>query len=265
MADLAARSEPDPADRLDFEALDHPLDGLAFPAPDAFQEHLRDRIARDVVRREDPDFSADLGAFLALLSVHGQLPRLVAAGVLTARSVAEQLDGWWHGFFSFLDSGPPGFRLRRLLALSGQVSSASWAPASGSAPTRRPASSRRPAPLSPATRSTPPPSSRRICPAPPWTAPRTPSCVTCTGPAPSPRRSSPTDRTHTHRSGLPAVSAADGHVLDPSIGGTHPRRIALGAPTNSRAVAAFARPRTNAPAFRQNDAVARALLCALSS
>ncbi|MEU0459759.1 hypothetical protein ABZ322_44190, partial [Streptomyces sp. NPDC006129] len=38
-----------------------------------------------------------------------------------------------------------------------------------------------------------------------------------------------------------------------------------GAPTNSRAVAAFARPRTDAPAFRQNDAVARALLRTLSA
>lgn len=105
-------------DRLDFEVLDRPLDGLAFPTPEAFQDHLRDHTARDVARREDPAFSADLGAFLALLSVYGQLPRLVAAGRLTAHSVAEQLDGWWHGFFSFLASGPPGFRLRQLLALS---------------------------------------------------------------------------------------------------------------------------------------------------
>ncbi|GGY08638.1 hypothetical protein GCM10010384_11780 [Streptomyces djakartensis] len=66
-------------------------------------------------------------------------------------------------------------------------------------------------------------------------------------------------------SGLLAVSPTDGHVLDPSLDSPHPRRIALGAPTNSRAVAAFARPRTDAPAFRQNDAVARALLRALSA
>ncbi|RRR74808.1 FAD/NAD(P)-binding domain-containing protein, partial [Streptomyces sp. RP5T] len=118
MAALVATAVPDPVDRLDFEVLDRPLDGLAFPTPEAFQEHLRDHIARDVARREDPAFSADLGAFLALLSVYGQLPRLVAAGRLTARSVAEQLDGWWHSFFSFLASGPPGFRLRQLLALS---------------------------------------------------------------------------------------------------------------------------------------------------
>ncbi|CAM5605273.1 Adenylate cyclase OS=Streptomyces fumanus OX=67302 GN=GCM10018772_28050 PE=4 SV=1 [Streptomyces fumanus] len=74
-----------------------------------------------------------------------------------------------------------------------------------------------------------------------------------------------TDATHTHRSGLLTVSPADAHVIDPRLGGPHPRRIALGAPTDSRSVAAFARPRTNAPAFRQNDAVARALLRTLSA
>lgn len=134
-----------------------------------------------------PGAGAALSA--ALLSVYGQLPRLIAAGRLTAHSVAEQLDCWWHGFFSFLASGPPGFRL---------------APAADSVPGRD-----RPLPG---------------------------------------RRHPPTD----------------GHVIDPSLDSPHPRRIALGAHTNSRAVAAFARPRTNAPAFRQNDAVARALLRALS-
>ncbi|MGW1612067.1 FAD/NAD(P)-binding protein [Streptomyces sp. NPDC002285] len=264
MADLVAAAVPDPADRLDFEALDHPLDGLAFPATDAFQEHLRDRIAGDVARREDPEFSADLGAFLALLSIYGQLPRLVAGGRLTARSVAEQLDGWWHGFFSFLASGPPGFRLRQLLALSraGVVRFLGAGIRIGTDETTGTFTAAGP------------------------TLPGHTLHATALIEAFLPRHSLDrtedpllrdlhragalteeviADPTHTHRSGLLAVSAADGHVLDPSLGGTHPRRIALGAPTNSRAVAAFARPRTDAPAFRQNDAVARALLCALSS
>ncbi|MEU7472462.1 FAD/NAD(P)-binding protein [Streptomyces sp. NPDC044984] len=118
MTALTTRAVQDPADRLDFEALDHPLKGLTSATPEAFRSHLRDHIARDVARREDATHSADLGAFLALLSVYGQLPPLVTAGRLTARSVADDLDGWWHGFFSFLASGPPGFRLRQLLALS---------------------------------------------------------------------------------------------------------------------------------------------------
>ncbi|GGT97582.1 FAD/NAD(P)-binding protein [Streptomyces coeruleorubidus] len=264
MAALVATAVPDPADRLDFEVLDHPLDGLAFPTADALQEHLREHIAEDVARREDPEFSADLGAFLALLSVYGQLPRLVAAGRLTARSVAERLDGWWHGFFSFLASGPPGFRLRQLLALSraGIVHFLGADVRIGtdeSTGTFTATSSTVPGHISHAT-----------------------ALIEAYLPGPSLDRTEDpllrdlhrtgalteeviTDPTHTHRSGLLAVSPAEGHLVDPSLGSPHPRRIALGAPTNSRAVAAFARPRTNAPAFRQNDAVARVLLRALST
>ncbi|MFJ9455054.1 hypothetical protein ACIRST_08240 [Kitasatospora sp. NPDC101447] len=44
----------------------------------------------------------------------------------------------------------------------------------------------------------------------------------------------------------------NGRLLDPALGGT-PH-------TGLRSAAAFARPRTDAPGFRQNDAAARALL-----
>ncbi|GGW35043.1 FAD/NAD(P)-binding protein [Streptomyces griseoloalbus] len=264
MAALVATAVPDPADRLGFEALDHPLDGLAFPTPDAFQDHLRDHIAQDVIRRESPEFSADLGAFLALLSVYGQLPRLVASGRLTARTVADDLDGWWHGFFSFLASGPPGFRLRQLLALSraGVVHFLGAGIRIGTDETTGTFTATSPS-------------------IPRHTVHAT-ALIEAYLPGPSLARSEDpllrglyqegalaeeviADPTHTHRSGLLTVSPTDGHLIDPAFGGPHPRRIALGAPTNSRAVAAFARPRTNAPAFRQNDAVARALLRALSA
>ena len=45
----------------------------------------------------------------------------------------------------------------------------------------------------------------------------------------------------------------------------HPRRHAVGVFTSRPAAGAFARPRTNAPAFRQNDQVARAVLATLAS
>ncbi|MEU1054743.1 FAD/NAD(P)-binding protein [Streptomyces sp. NPDC005876] len=264
MTALVTASVPDPADRLDLDALDRPLAGVTFATPDAFQEHMRDHIARDVARREDPAFSADLGAFLALLSVYGQLPRLVAGGGLTARSVAEGLDNWWQGFFSFLASGPPGFRLRQLHALSraGIVRFAGADIRIGTDETTGTFT---------VTGSS---------------VPGHTAHTTALVEAYLPRHS--LDRTedpllrrlhragtlaeeviadpgHTHRSGLLTVSPADAHVIDPRLGGPHPRRIALGAPTDSRAVAAFARPRTNAPAFRQNDAVARALLRTLNA
>ncbi|MEV4946502.1 FAD/NAD(P)-binding protein [Streptomyces sp. NPDC053755] len=260
---LVAAAVPDPADRLDFEALDRPLAGQVFATPEAFQAHLRDHISRDVTRREDPAHSADLGAFLALLSLYGHLPRLVAGGRLTARSVAEELDGWWHGFFSFLASGPPGFRLRQLLALSraGVVRFLG-------------------ADLRVGANETTGTFTGTSATVPGHTVLAT-ALIEAYLPRPSLDRTEDpllrglhrdgavteevvADATHIHRTGLVAVTARGSRVHDASMGGPHPRRVALGAPTNARDVAAFARPRTDAPAFRENDAVARALLRALS-
>ncbi|MFE9312105.1 FAD/NAD(P)-binding protein [Streptomyces sp. NPDC006706] len=264
MTSLVARAVPDPEDRLDFEALDHPLEGLTFATPDAFQAHLRDHIAQDVARRANPAHSADLGAFLGLLSVYGRLPRLVSAGRLSARSVADGLDGWWHGFFSFLASGPPGFRLRQLLALSraGLVhflgadlrigTDETMGTFTATSPTVPGHTVHATALIEaylpgPDLDNTQDPLLRHLH----RTGELTEEVIA--------------DPAYTHRSGRFTVSPADDHVVDPRLGRPHPRRIALGAPTNSRAVAAFARPRTDAPAFRQNDAVARALLRTLGS
>ncbi len=58
--------------------------------------------------------------------------------------------------------------------------------------------------------------------------------------------------------GLLAVDSGDGRLLD--RGRPHPRRFALGPHTEARGAGAFTRPRTGGPAFRQNDATARAAL-----
>ncbi|NEB79404.1 FAD/NAD(P)-binding protein, partial [Streptomyces sp. SID14478] len=103
---LVAAAVPDPADRLDLAALDHPLDGVRHASSEELQDKLRGYVAADLARRHDPAHSPDLAVFLGLLSVYGQLVRLGDLGT------------WWHGFFSYLASGPPGPRLRQLLALS---------------------------------------------------------------------------------------------------------------------------------------------------
>ncbi|MGA5701019.1 FAD/NAD(P)-binding protein [Peterkaempfera bronchialis] len=263
LAALLAAAVPDPADRLDFEALDHPLDGLAFTTPDALQQQLRTYIAADADRRADPAYSADLGAFHALLSLFQQLPRVLASGRLTARSIAEDLDGWWFGFFSFLASGPPGFRLRELLALSRAgvvrfLGAGIRVAADEAAGVFRVTSRSLPGHVVSAT-----------------------ALIEAYLPRHALERTRDpllhglyrsgalveeviADATRTHRSGLLTITPADGRIHDPTTGGPHPRRIALGAHTNGRAVAAFARPRTNSPGFRQNDSAARALLRALA-
>ncbi|TWE19472.1 FAD-NAD(P)-binding protein [Kitasatospora atroaurantiaca] len=261
---LVGTAVPDPADRLDFEALDHPLAGLRLDDAEQLQQHLRDYITTDADRRADLSYSADLGAFLALLSLFAQLPRVMESGRLTARSVAAELDEWWFGFFSFLASGPPGFRLRQLLALSeagvvrflgadlrveADEATGTFLATSPTVPghtVRATALIEGYLPKHVLDR-TDDPVLRRLH--------RAGEIV----------EEVVDDATHTHRSGLLTVSPADGRIIDPTLGDVpHPRRTALGPHTNGRAYAAFSRPRTDSPAFRQNDATARALLRALA-
>lgn len=234
---LVAAAVPDPADRLDLAALDRPLEGVRYASYPALQEGLRDCIAADLTRRHDPAHSTDLAVFLGLLSVYGQVVRLGDVGT------------WWHGFFSSLASGPPGPRLKQLLALSRAgivrflgadvrvraedgVFRASSATLPGQVTEARAlVEARLPQPTLARTRD---PLLRELY---------------AEGAAATP-------------AGLLAVDARDGRILD-RAGVPHPRRFALGPHTNARGAGAFTRPRTNSPSFRQNDATARAVLAFL--
>ncbi|WP_116211015.1 FAD/NAD(P)-binding protein [Streptomyces olivoreticuli] len=235
---LVCASVPDPADRLDLTALDHPLAGLRHPCAESLQDGIRAHIAADLARREDPRHSPDLAVFLGLLSVYGQLLDLGDIGT------------WWHGFFNYLASGPPGPRLRQLLALSragfvrflGADAEFTADPGRGTF--------------------------RAHGPGVPGAVTEARALVEARLPPPSVARSG--DRllrglagevTMTP-AGLLAVSPDDGRILDRD-GRPHPRRFALGPHTDARASGAFTRPRTNGPAFRQNDATARAALGAV--
>ncbi|MGR0160501.1 FAD/NAD(P)-binding protein [Paenarthrobacter nitroguajacolicus] len=114
--ELVAFSVPDPALRLDLEKLDHPLSGCAFADHDTVQRSVADYIQNDLNLRTSPDHSETLALFTALLFVYMDLGRLVPQERLNARS-QQTIHGWWHGFFSFVDSGPPAHRLREMLAL----------------------------------------------------------------------------------------------------------------------------------------------------
>lgn len=173
---LVAAAVPDPADRLDLEALDHPLDGVRFASSDALQDGLRAYINQDLTRRHDQARSPDLAVFLGLLSVYGQLLRLGDVG------------GRWHGFFSYLASGPPGPGCANCSRSPTPGSSGSWARASPWSATRTRASS---GPAAPVCRGSGPrraPWSRRGCPNRPRSAPAARCCAPSTGTAPaSPR------------------------------------------------------------------------------
>ncbi|MFH8734967.1 FAD/NAD(P)-binding protein [Streptomyces sp. NPDC017964] len=234
---LVASAVPDPADRLDLTALDHPLDGVRHTSYEELQDGLRGYITADLERRHDPAHSPDLAVFLGLLSVYGQVVRLGDIG------------SWWHGFFSYLASGPPGPRLRQLLALSRAgvvkfigadmrvtaedgVFRATSATVPGSVVEARAlVEARLPHPTLARTRD-------------------------------QLLRELYEDGARATPAGLLAVDPEDGRVLHRD-GTAHPRRFALGPHTNARGAGAFTRPRTNSPSFRQNDATARAVLAFL--
>ncbi|MDQ0983662.1 FAD/NAD(P)-binding domain-containing protein [Streptomyces sp. V2I9] len=236
LAGLIAEAVPDPADRLDLDALDRPLDGVRHGSPDALQEALRAYITDDLTRRHDPEHSEDLAVFLGLLSVYAQLVRL------------GDTDPWWHGFFSHLASGPPGPRLRQLLALSrAGVVRFLGAGLTVEADEERGLFRARSATV-------------------PGAATEARALVEARLPDPSLRhtaspllRALRDDGAAITDTGLLSVDPADSRVLDRE-GRPHPRRFALGPFTTARAAGAFTRPRTGGPAFRQNDAAARAVL-----
>ncbi|MCX2182601.1 FAD/NAD(P)-binding protein [Streptomyces sp. SKN60] len=239
---LVAAAVPDPGDRFDPEAIDHPLDGVRFASAEALQHGLRQYVTEDLQRRHDPAHSPDLAVFGALVSVYGQLARLPDPG---------DSGHWWHGFFSFLASGPPGPRLEQLLALSEagivrflgagltveadeergvfRASSASlpgqWTEARALVEARLP---------DPTVRDTASPLLRALY----------------------------EDGARATDAGLLAVDPGDGRLLGRD-GRPHPRRFALGPHTTTRAGGAFTRPRTGGVAFAQNDRTARTALALL--
>ncbi|MFG2605175.1 FAD/NAD(P)-binding protein [Streptomyces sp. NPDC048514] len=231
---LIAAAVPDPADRLDLAALDHPLAGVRYPSHEAFQDGLRGYVEADLSRRHDPSYSADLGVFLGLLSVYGQLVRLGDTGP------------WWHGFFSRLASGPPGPRLRQMLALS-RAGLLRFVGAD-MAVTAEDGVFRATSPTVPDFRV----EARAL--------------VEARLPAPTVGRARDgllrelhDDGAGENPAGLLRVDPGDGRILD-GAGRPHPRRFALGPYTDAGTPGAFTRPRTGGAAFRQNDATARAAL-----
>ncbi|WP_427888726.1 FAD/NAD(P)-binding protein [Kribbella sp. GL6] len=108
---------PDPGDRFVRGAVDRPLGGLFFEGPEGFERYLVELIEDDLLRRSDPSYSADLAVFNALLSIYSVLSRAITDGQLSDEDRVRKVESEWHGFFSFVASGPPPRRLEELLAL----------------------------------------------------------------------------------------------------------------------------------------------------
>ena len=253
--ELVAASVPDPALRLDLEALDRPFAGGLFSGTADVQEAVVRYIEQDLALRDSPDHPETLALFVALLKVYMDLGRLVPAERLNARS-QQTVHGWWHGFFSFVDSGPPPRRLREMLALhrAGLLRF-----------------------LGPGLRVTADESTGEFLATSPQTGftVRTSAFIEARLPATSVARSLNPLLASLHLSGLGSeqqLLTADGihstgkllvsdrHELLDGQGRASGRLFGVGPGTSGWGAGAFARPGTDAAPFRENDALARTVL-----
>ena len=261
---LVADAVPDPTDRFDVARLDHPLAGLRFTSHEALQEHLRAHIEGDAARRRDPAFSADLGAFRAFLITVGQVARFSASGKVWVGSKVNDIDGWWFGFFMYFASGPPPGRLDELVALSRAgveefVGADLWVRADD-------ATGRFLTGGSSDEQVTDAVGLIEARNARPSVSLSDDAMIQALFARGAVREETVVDERDgsAFNTGRLSVSQPDMRIVDAG-GALHPRRHALGANTSRPAAGAFARPRTNAPAFRQNDHVARVVLRELAA
>jgi uncharacterized NAD(P)/FAD-binding protein YdhS len=254
-----AAAVPNPVDRLDLEALDRPLAGGRAGSRAELQDTLRYYIGLDLHARSAPEHSATLGLFTSLLYALFDLGSIIDSPKWTARSRAHDLAVWWPNYFSFIASGPPAHRLDELLALSraGVVEflgadiavraavsgdAASFAASSPSAPGEVTARVLVDARLPDAhVRRSDNAALRSLI-------------ETGAG-----REELVSDADFSGSTGRLLVRPSDSRLIR-ADGDPHPAAFAIGPHTNAPFAGAFARPGTNAVAFRENDRVARAVL-----
>lgn len=253
--ELVAASVPDARLHLDLERLDRPFAGQSFPGHAEVQDAVAKYIEHDLVVRDGPDHPETMALFVALLKVYMDLGRLVPAERLNARS-QQTVHGWWHGFFSFVDSGPPPRRLREMLALHraglldflGPGMSVQTDGSTGEFVATSPQSG---------------------------VAVRAKAFIEARLPATSVVRSLNPALQSVHNAGLGTeqqLLTADGihstgkllvsgkHQLVDARGQAQDRIFGIGPGTSGWGAGAFARPGTNAAPFRENDALARHIL-----
>ncbi|GAA4560810.1 FAD/NAD(P)-binding protein [Pseudonocardia xishanensis] len=259
MEALLASAVPDPLDRIDFDRLDRPFEGLAADTLEELQPLVRERIAEDLRQHRDERHTPHLGAFTAMLTVYGEVMRV--QGDLTAESAARDLPRW-QSFFNSVASGPPGFRVEQILALSeagflrftgpgmavtldGDGFRATSTAVAGGEPVR----------------STVLIDARLADPSLDRTADPLLAGLLAAGEA-SEQILVSADGVELRRTGLLRVRPADGAILD-AAGRPQEHRFAVGPHTTVKVAGAFTRPGMNAQSLRYNDAVARAVLRSL--
>jgi uncharacterized NAD(P)/FAD-binding protein YdhS len=257
--ELVTAAVPDVGLHLDLERLDKPFSGQLFAGHDDVQAAVAGYIAHDLELRTGPDHPETLALFMALLKVYMELGRIVPPERLNARS-QEEVHGWWHGFFSFVDSGPPPRRLRELLAvhragLLNFLGPGLAVAADGTTGEFVATSAQSPV------------------------AVRARAFIEARLPGPAVARSANPLLRSLHGTGLGAeqhlltsagthstgrLLVTSGHRIVGRDGESRSRLFGIGPGTSGWGAGAFARPNTNAAPFRENDALARKILDAVS-
>ncbi|WJH24327.1 FAD/NAD(P)-binding protein [Pseudarthrobacter defluvii] len=253
--DLVAAAVPDAGLHLDLERLDRPFAGLRFDGHRAVQEAVAGYIEQDLALRDSRDHPETLALFLTLLQVYMEVGRVVPPERLNARS-QQVIHGWWHGFFSFVDSGPPPHRLRQMLALHRAGLLQFLGPGLEVTPDEASGTFRATSPQSDVTVSAK-------------------ALIEARLPSTSVARSLNPVLASLHESGLGSeqrLLTSDGihstgkllvsaeHRLVGADGQAQATLFGIGPGTSGWGAGAFARPNTNAAPFRENDALARTIL-----
>lgn len=247
---LVERTVPHEDDRLLLDEFDRPLDAARFENAAALQEAVRDYIRRDLRLRSDQGHSATLGLFTALLQCMFVLaPESGSPG--WSETARTDLRTWWPGFFSYVASGPPGHRLEELVALSeagiveflgggmrvtADEDAGAFIVGGSNVDGEFAADTLVDAWLPGADAATSDSAALRD--------------LVARGDG-------------AERDGLIEVRPLDSRIVR-TDGSVHPRRYAIGPFTTAPFAGAFSRPGTNALSFRENDAVALAMVRRLS-
>lgn len=253
----ATREAVAPDDIFDIDALDRPLDGVREPSLDALQARLAAYIQRDIHLRETEEHSETQAVFVAILACYGVIAESLAHPAWSIDSRIRAIPGWWHHFFSYVDSGPPAIRLELLLALMrdgllGFLGSGMQVAIDPDAGTFVATGANHPDRVAARYLVDAFHPERAIA----GSADPVLRDLVASGAGIEHVLPGPCGPVSTRRL---AVDFARGNVLRPD-GVPHGRRFAVGDFTSGPPSAAFSRPRTNALIFRENDAIARHLL-----
>ncbi|SNT50819.1 FAD/NAD(P)-binding protein [Rhodococcoides kyotonense] len=118
---LVAAAVPDEKHRIDIEAIDQPLStraaGVDLTDAERMNRFVRQYTADMLDRIDEPRCSVDAAVSLAFFSVYGVFGEMVRRQMLAPSSIVADVDGWLHGLFSHMTSGPPPERLAQLVAM----------------------------------------------------------------------------------------------------------------------------------------------------